>query len=213
MKTCSRCRVHKPLSDFHPDPKLSFGVGGWCRDCKNAAVRKRYQEIVGIPKPALREKQCSTCKATKPATDFTRCPGKLDGLSSRCKACRKKSEDPARMTPERLTRARLRWGYGMTIDDLERMLDSQHNRCAICETPLRRPCIDHDHSTGLVRAILCNRCNCWLAVVEHPTFIAQATAYITQHRTAPPSHSFRANQKFIKARTRNAAEHRKISYA
>lgn len=48
--------------------------------------------------------------------------------------------------------------YGLTDDAYRSMLDSQSNTCAICkeETQLH---VDHDHSTGRVRGLLCGPCN------------------------------------------------------
>lgn len=37
--------------------------------------------------------------------------------------------------------------------------------CAICSNNYRL-CVDHDHSSGLVRDVLCDRCNQWLGVFE-----------------------------------------------
>lgn len=43
------------------------------------------------------------------------------------------------------------------------LIKAQGNRCAICEANLDhvggRPCLDHDHETGLIRGVLCSNCN------------------------------------------------------
>ncbi len=53
--------------------------------------------------------------------------------------------------------------YGLTIEDLAEMLECQNSCCAICgnEFPygMNGLSIDHDHSTGMVRALLCVPCN------------------------------------------------------
>lgn len=59
------------------------------------------------------------------------------------------------------------------------MLDQQNNRCAICEEPLpKRFHIDHSHTTGKVRGILCHGCNLKLPIVEQPKLLASALAYL-----------------------------------
>ena len=57
--------------------------------------------------------------------------------------------------------------YNMTIYEYDEMLREQNGCCAICCTqqPDRqkaRFCVDHDHKTGKVRGLLCNKCNALL---------------------------------------------------
>jgi hypothetical protein len=56
------------------------------------------------------------------------------------------------------TRARQ---LGVTDEHYHALLDAQDGGCAICgATPkTRRLHVDHDHKTGLVRGLLCQRCN------------------------------------------------------
>jgi hypothetical protein len=51
--------------------------------------------------------------------------------------------------------------YGLTLDDYTRMFEQQHGQCAICGVKVQgeRMCVDHDHSTGRVRGLLCRLCN------------------------------------------------------
>ena len=53
--------------------------------------------------------------------------------------------------------------YGITVDDYENLLVSQNYCCAICGTHVsklpKRLHIDHDHETGVVRGLLCFKCN------------------------------------------------------
>ena len=50
--------------------------------------------------------------------------------------------------------------YGLTSDKFDEMDKCQSGRCAICGDPWSAaPQIDHDHTTGKVRGLLCGRCN------------------------------------------------------
>ena len=55
--------------------------------------------------------------------------------------------------------------YGIELEDVIIMMDSQRGCCAVCGDSLVTPTskrnyhIDHDHETGLVRGLLCGRCN------------------------------------------------------
>jgi hypothetical protein len=41
----------------------------------------------------------------------------------------------------------------------QKIYDHQHGICAICKKPMRKPNCDHAHDSGLVRGLLCPRCN------------------------------------------------------
>lgn len=49
--------------------------------------------------------------------------------------------------------------YGISLEQRDSILASQGGHCAICEQPIFRPQIDHDHMTGKIRGILCPLCN------------------------------------------------------
>jgi hypothetical protein len=54
--------------------------------------------------------------------------------------------------------------YGLTEDQYNDLLRAQGGTCAICrrnDWPGRHhsPCVDHDHTTGVVRGLLCDSCN------------------------------------------------------
>lgn len=75
----------------------------------------------------------------------------------------------------------------------ERLAQLQHGRCAICQLPLSKPVLDHDHSTGAVRATLHAGCNSLLGKVENnykrygvhnlAAFLAGTAAYLQRHST------------------------------
>jgi len=66
----------------------------------------------------------------------------------------------------------LRKRYGITHEDYERMLARQSGGCAVCHTTVpgnrhRHFDVDHDHTTGLVRGLLCRHCNVTLGCYEN----------------------------------------------
>lgn len=64
----------------------------------------------------------------------------------------------------------------------------QDNRCAICgepPPPNRRLAIDHNHTTGQIRDLLCTRCNAGLGMFNDDTaLLERAAEYLTYHATA-----------------------------
>jgi hypothetical protein len=80
--------------------------------------------------------------------------------------------------------ARLRRKYNLSIADFDSMLASQNGLCAICGTdkpPGRhgRWNVDHCHTTGKVRGLLCNRCNAGLGQFnDSPQRLLAAIQYL-----------------------------------
>ncbi len=80
--------------------------------------------------------------------------------------------------------------YGITIEDYERMQQEQDNKCAICfkeETALnprtkepRGLAVDHCHSTGKVRGLLCSMCNSAIGSLKDDiSLLGSAILYLT----------------------------------
>lgn len=67
--------------------------------------------------------------------------------------------------------------YRLCIDKFQEMLEAQDHRCAICGGELKtglqerhtpdKPVIDHCHESGLVRGVLCHRCNLFIGHAKH----------------------------------------------
>lgn len=49
--------------------------------------------------------------------------------------------------------------YGIAPEQLEQLCAAAQGRCAICFTPTADLHVDHDHTTGKVRGMLCHSCN------------------------------------------------------
>ena len=78
-------------------------------------------------------------------------------------------------------RTRLLRTYGLTPEAYNQLLESQDDRCAICQgAPTQKMHVDHDHETGEVRGILCLHCNVALGnLKESVELIDRARAYLT----------------------------------
>ena len=69
--------------------------------------------------------------------------------------------------------------YGMTLADYERMLKRQGSVCAICKRAGVPLCVDHCHTTGEIRGLLCHRCNLALGCsCDDPEILLAAAAYL-----------------------------------
>jgi hypothetical protein len=82
--------------------------------------------------------------------------------------------------------AELKRSYGIGLDDWEAMYKAQNGVCAICKKAQDSVsernvnlCVDHCHTTGDVRGLLCSSCNRGLGFFkDHPELIEAAAAYL-----------------------------------
>ncbi len=79
---------------------------------------------------------------------------------------------------------KVRAKYGLTAQDVAEMRVAQSDRCAICEVAFSEtPNVDHCHSTGVIRGLLCSLCNIGIArFKDKPDIIRRAAEYVEQAR-------------------------------
>jgi len=119
------------------------------------------------------DKICAKCGKEFPATPeyFYRNKRGRQGLRPNCKTCDKKWGQKWRQSSKgKVTerKCKLKYLYGITLDEYDEMFDRQNGCCAICGEPEigRRLSVDHNHKTGQVRALLCQGCNASLGKIE-----------------------------------------------
>lgn len=114
-------------------------------------------------------KKCAKCKEMKSLESFeTRNRYNADGKlrsskpHSYCRTCLRRGK---RSTY-------LKRNYKIIIEDYEKLSKSQNGKCAIC----RKECVtgkvlavDHCHTSGKVRGLLCMRCNRAVGLLEDST--------------------------------------------
>lgn len=179
--TCGKCH------------KIRVGGDGshrsYCRECYNSYMNERRYRInracgrchkVRVPGDGKRKSYCQPCynewqnerrrKVGRSRSKFCKCGDPLNGRNhSYCKEC-------ARLRP-----------YGLTKETFAAMFDRQGRCCLLCgrsesefEPKAKHPFeVDHDHKTGIVRGILCGRCNTGLGHFDDdPDKLRRAADYI-----------------------------------
>lgn len=90
-----------------------------------------------------------------------------------------------RSNPEAVRAMNYKSKYGITLDEYDEMFDKQNGVCAICGMVWvggKRLLVDHDHKTGLVRGLLCHRCNVALGLVgDDITLLSNLSAYLEKN--------------------------------
>lgn len=91
-----------------------------------------------------------------------------------------------RKRKESLRWARIKKEYGIGKSEVEAMLHSQKFQCAICNDDISSAYhIDHCHSKGHVRGLLCSRCNQAIGLFrESLTFMERAAIYLRESNAA-----------------------------
>ena len=131
--------------------------------------------------------KCTKCKKVKPESEyFFR---ERDYRRKQCKACvykcNRKNYDHEK---ERFRKIQKR--FNLTQEQFNELNEKQKGLCAICGNPptvhARNRgvlCVDHDHETGKVRALLCRPCNQGLGFFkDKEDLMRKATEYIKSHK-------------------------------
>lgn len=141
------------LASCHPNRKhKAKGLCGACYDRELRQANETYRK----------SQRDNTSKWLNNLTDAQR---------NRLNKIRRDRWDKVRDDPEhKLKRrnARLLKKYGIDDAMYQNILARQGGGCAICfrkpsHTPLH---VDHDHTSGFVRGILCHQCNWYLGTIE-----------------------------------------------
>lgn len=105
--------------------------------------------------------------------------------SEKCRGKFKRRRSPS--NPDYKYRWKLGRQYGITLEDFCALVEYQNGCCAICgrsEYDIgERFCVDHDHTTGVVRGALCRRCNKALGGFRDSIeILLKAVDYLKKHK-------------------------------
>lgn len=150
-------------------------------------------------------KTCNVCGETKPlAAYYPRSPastsgkdyaGSLSGVSAACRVCVKaraadRRKQLGQAYVDYMKDFDLRKKYGMSLAQFNEMFASQNGCCAICgrhQTEfVKGLAVDHDHSTGAIRDLLCPNCNHGLGCFQDNIgLFMKAVEYLQKHAGSP----------------------------
>jgi hypothetical protein len=115
---------------------------------------------------------CPSCEQPVPHDDYTRSSLTASGFGARCKACHNAANSAYYFYRT----------YKLTKRQVADIRAAQNDRCAICGEPSPQH-LDHDHSTGATRQLLCQRCNQGLGLLrDDPAVLRAAADYVEEHR-------------------------------
>lgn len=163
---------------------------------RTAPMARTVYNIVSVT-----EKACTRCSEVKAASEFFRAPRCKSGLTSWCRVCMRwnqkryydrdkaagvqRSITWAKNNPEKTKanqhRRRVK-AYGLTPEQFAAMTAEQNGACAICGT-VGHLVIDHCHGSGIVRGLLCQKCNKGIGLLaDSPEVLKVAASYLERAR-------------------------------
>ena len=138
----------------------------------------------------MKTKQCKMCKVVKPLKDFAKRTRAKDGLNYYCRKCANgrranwKQNNPKKCTASH-RKSLLKTRYGVTLEQYDKIFEGQGGSCAICGEVNKsgyRLAVDHDHSTGKIRSLLCQNCNRKVGEIEsNPGLFDKLVVYLHNH--------------------------------
>ena len=182
-KLCKFCGQTKPVYEFYTDPQTKDGFCWACKVCQRLRVKKYRKERPSRFQGPNGTKYCYKCKIFRPTDNFGESHTEFDGRQRTCTDCvfltnfRRRLRGPVRNhTP----------AYKIIY---ERLFDEQDGRCAICRNTVpgkrKRFCLDHCHTTGNLRGLLCDSCNWGIGYFkDDPALFQAAIDYVVKHHQA-----------------------------
>lgn len=181
-RVCPICKVDLPLDAFARSKDRWDGHATYCKPC----AREKYQRPARarkalIERPVDGEQECRVCGERLRYSNFywERDKGRY---GTECKSCRRLADRARHEANPTVRRSAALRKFGLTLDEYDRMAADQDGVCAICRDLCpsgRRLAVDHDHSTGAVRGLLCENCNRALGLFQDdPIRMTSAADYI-----------------------------------
>jgi hypothetical protein len=170
-RTCTDCRRTLPAAEFlqHRNTRKSY-FRGRCKACHEAYIRPL---IVAWkqrnPEKAAEAARVSAKAWAKRNPERVKRNGKAWRANNPHRHKRNRRQEQVRK-------------YGLTLADYEAMKARQQGRCAICKrTQEANLGVDHCHTTGRVRGLLCHDCNRMLGFArDNPQTLATAAKYLKE---------------------------------
>ena len=124
-------------------------------------------------------KKCKGCEKeiTEGRSDKKYCTTKCRSRSH-MREWRAKNPERNKQTSRR---AKIKKAYSISLEEYDKIFKSQGGLCAICydSEKGKRLAVDHCHSTGKIRGLLCQTCNRGLGMFyDNPVLLRRAISYV-----------------------------------
>jgi len=166
-RVCRRCKIERPLDDYRPyNNGKTRGYRKTCKHCQNSL------ELIRISAPGEKKRRSNYAMLRNQLMTSEQRKTK----NARNSAFMRKF---SKTNPIRHKSNKLKAAYGITVEQYDEMLSVQGEVCFICRQPNasgRSLAVDHCHSTGKIRKLLCSPCNMAIGMVKEDADRARAIA-------------------------------------
>jgi hypothetical protein len=169
-KICRTCTKELHISDFREGRRR-------CIRCEEKTYAENWSSKTHIT--------CNKCSVEKPISEYYK-------GHKRCKSCYSETYRDKRPSYSEKKDYMLKYTYGKDfgLEQYENILQEQNEVCAICLNPNTNGrkdsnslYVDHNHSTGKVRGLLCSNCNRMLGLVgDNISTLQSAVLYLKKHK-------------------------------
>ena len=189
-KFCKDCDGYRPVEMFSRNARSKDGLAFYCREhlaersARTREARRATPRVQRRPPAGLvvaeGRKWCPDCETVRPLDEFVRTVASASGYGSYCRPCHNARGKRALDKVGGSRTYHLTRRYGITAAEAEHMLRQQDGVCAICRSAPAAH-VDHDHSSGRVRALLCFNCNGGLGQFRDDPAVLQAAVFYVEH--------------------------------
>ena len=174
-KWCSTCCAQRPVANFNQRRAARDGLDRQCRDCINTKRRELRERNPAILEQERRWREENREKIRA----YAKSDRERNG-DRRRELERLRNSSPERRKVKAERRRDLL--YGFKPGEYDSMLRRQCGLCFICQrqpTAPRPLAVDHCHSTGIVRKLLCDPCNQGLGLFKDDALLlVRASTYL-----------------------------------
>jgi len=198
-RICNLCNIEKELSEFYTykkDDKIFYFFR-----CKECLREERIRKMQDPEFKKKNQKYANRFKENHPDYFKKYMENNKDKYKETINRCAKlyyeknkeyvknySKEYRRKLKSEQKRNYRLKAKYDITLEEFNELKVKQNNKCSICKTELdqtdrkTKSNLDHNHTTGKVRGILCHKCNTGIGLLnEDIEILASAIEYLNMY--------------------------------
>jgi len=155
MKNCNKCLIEKDLSEFNNSKLSEDGKHRWCRECQSSYNKDYYIKNKDLIIPKVEKYYLDNIEKYRDK--------RKEKYNSNKEYFKDNAKKYIKNNPNKHRQYQFKSRYGIDYKEWERLNELQNGKCKICgivgNDTKRYLMLDHCHTTGKVRGLLCNKCN------------------------------------------------------